>query len=407
MPPKKTITTAENPVDRNRIIDALIAGAAKEYGEGCVARSSDVQSSYLLRRPTGIISLDLAMAGGFPAAAPSVLVGPDGVGKDYLLWRTAAETQKIYGDDFCMACYFTEFRPDKRYMKDYCGFQIAMSEEELVELDKARRSLGQDGLTASELDHYRHQVGNFIAIVGLSADHGFDEVFKFLDANICQIVAVNSIGSMQTEAKEKTESFEEFPQQRNEASLLSRAMPKFSMYLNRGSENGANETSLILVNQVRSTDAAKRTMPGRPAQEKDSYKTASNAWALKHHKAIELFLHNGKRIYEEGSNPPIAVGRKKQWEITKGKLGTHEGLRGEFDYLFGYGADILGDLVNTAVRFGILEVSGSWITYDHEGFKLKAQGIANAMEAVSKRPEFNEHLRTRILQEAQVLCRYK
>jgi hypothetical protein len=400
-----TIVSTVN--ERRLAADKIIAEAAKKYGNGYVERSEKMNSSYLLRRPTGIVSIDIAMAGGWPAAAPSVLVGPDGAGKDYLLWRTAAETQKLYGEEFCMACYFTEFKPDKLFMKDMCGFQIAFTEDEIEELDMARRKMGKPTLTSHDQDHYRHQVGTFIPILGLSADHGFDEVFKFLDANICQIVAVNSIGSMQTEAKENTDSFEEFPQQRNEASLLSKVMPKFSMYLNRSDNDKPNETSLILVNQVRSKDAAQRPMKGRVPQEKDGYKTASNAWALKHHKAIELFVHNGPRIYDEEAKPPLPLGRKKQWELTKGKLGTHEGIKGEFDFFFGEGADILGDLVTTSLKLDIVQANGSWMTYDADGFKFKTQGAARVLELLRKQPELVAHLRERCFQEAGFLCRHR
>jgi hypothetical protein len=213
---------------------------------------------------------------------------------------------------------------------------------------------------------------------------------------------------MQTEAKEQADSYEEFPQQRNEAMLLSKALPQFAMYMNQPDELGRpNETSLILVNQVRSKDAATRVMKGRVPQEKDGYKSAANSWALKHGKAIELFLHNGSKIYDETSKPPQVLGRKKQWEITKGKLGTHEGIKGEFDYFFGFGADILGDLVSTASSLGILEINGAWVSYDQDGFKLKTQGAARVIDALRSRPDFAEHLRLRCYQEANTLCRHR
>jgi recombination protein RecA len=396
--------------DRNAKIDFVIAETAKEHGEGCVVRAEHTFASYTLRRPTGIISIDIAMAGGWPAAAPNVLVGPDGVGKDYLLWRTMAETQRLYGKDFCAACYFTEFKPDKLYMKDYCGLQIAFSEDELADLDLARRSAGGEPLSAADLDHYRRQIGTFIPIYGLSADHGFDKVFDFVDTNYFQIVAVNSIGSLQTEAKEKTESFEEFAQQRNEAMLLSKVMPKFSMYLNRRDEFGRpNESTLILVNQVRSKDAAPKNsfMKGRVPQDKDNYKTASNAHALKHHKAIELFMHNGARIYEEGTTPAFMLGRKKTWELTKGKLGTHEGIKGEFNYFFGEGADVYGDLLNTAVALGVIDQSGSWFSYAEEAeYNFRVNSTAKAQEHLRKSPELVDYIRTQCFRVAGTVCRH-
>lgn len=391
---------------RQASLDKIITEAAKKHGPGCVERAENTNCSYLLRRPTGLISLDIAMAGGWPAAAPSVLVGPDGAGKDYMLWRTAAESQRLYGQDFCMACYFTEFKPDKLYMKDRCGFQIAFSEDEIEELDRARVSNGKPSLNAQAIDHYRHQIGNFLPIFGLSADHGFDLVFDFLEQNYCQIVAVNSIGFLQTEAKEDTDSFEEFAQQRNEATLLNKALPKFAMYMNRKSVNGRpNETSLILVNQVRSKDAAGARPPGRVAQEKDSYKTAANAWALKHGKAIELFLHNGKKIWDLESKPPYALGRIKEWEITKGKLGTHEGIRGEFNYFYGEGADIIGDLADLCLSLGIIEGS-SWYSYDSDGFKFKTQGMPRLLEVIRHDIELQQHLRMRCYQETGTICRH-
>lgn len=408
MAKKQPVAPIPTPEGRKEAIDRIIAEAAKAYGPGCVERSENTYSGYLLRRPTGIISLDIALAGGWPAAAPSVLVGPDGAGKDYLLWRTMAEAQRIYGEEFCAACYFTEFKPDKIYMKDICGFQIAMSEQELEELDRANHAIGKPGFTAHQLDHYRNQIGTFAAIYGISADHGFDQVFEFIKSNYCQIVAVNSIGFMQTEAKEQTESYEDFAQQRNEAMLLSKALPQFAMYMNQPDQYGRpNETSLILVNQVRSKDTATRTMKGRTPQEKDGYKSAANSWALKHGKAIELFLHNGPKIYDTTVTPPEVLGRKKQWETTKGKLGTHEGIKGEFDYFFGYGADILGDLINTSVQLGILEMSGAWISYDQDGFKVKTQGAARMIDVLREKPDFVDHLRTRCLQETNTLCRLR
>lgn len=402
LPESRAPTVAE----RRAAIDRIIDSAAKRYGPGCVERSERTHSSYMLRRPTGILSLDIAMAGGWPAAAPSVIVGPDGAGKDYLLWRTMAEAQRIYGEEFCSAVYFTEFRMDKRYMKDLCGFQIAFSEQEIEEMDRARRAIGQPSFSASQLDHYRHQIGSFIAIYGVSADHGFDELFNLIQTNYCQIVAVNSIGFLQTEAKEQTDSYEEFAQQRNEAMLLSKALPQYAMYLNRPDErNAANETTLLLVNQVRSKDAAVRPMKGRPPQDRDLYKTASNAWALKHGKAIELMIHNGPKKYDEEAKPPYAIGRTKQWEITKGKLGTHEGIRGEFDYFYGFGADILGDLLNYATQAGVITTAGSWMTYDNGSYKLKAQGAARALEILRKEPELADHLRLACLQATETMCR--
>jgi hypothetical protein len=389
---------------RKLMIDQLIEDGERIHGPGKVQRAQDANASYLLRRPTGITSLDIALAGGFPAAAPSVIVGPDGAGKDYMLWLTAAEAQRRYGEDFSMAVYFTEFKPDKHFMKAVCGLQIAYSEEEITELNTARIAAGHEELSNDELDYLRHQVGEIVTIYGVSADKGFDRIFACLESGVFQLIAVNSIGFLQTEAKEDKDSFEEHAQRSSEASLLSRALPKMAMTLNAGTEFGPNESSLILVNQVRSTEHKKPVMKGRMPQAKDEYKTASNSWALKHGKAIELFIHLGGVIYDESTKE--VLGRLRTWEITKGKLGTHEGIKGQFNFFHDGGVDLEGDLLAVCQKFGIITGSG-WYSFDEvDKFKFKLQG-SRVIQRLREDRELFDYLRIRCMQEANVICRLK
>ncbi len=319
----------------------VVAGINAEAGRDVVRVASDASSSYLLRRPTGIISLDLGLAGGFPAAAPTVLTGPDGAGKDYLLWRTCAEAQRIYGDDFACAIYLTEFKADKLFMKDVCGFHVGMTPEEIEELDEARQKAGLPALTDEQREYYAFEIGSPYIIDGVIAEQGFDSILTFVESNTCQIAAVNSIGFLQTAAKEKKEKLEEFAQQANEAMLMTKFMPKLANILNAGGPDGErNETAIILVNQVRSKDEKPRGKPGVPIPERKKYRSAVQAWALKHGKAIELMLHKGKPIWDEEMG--IYVGKESFWELTKGKLGTHEGIKGSYNFFFDGGADIVG-----------------------------------------------------------------
>jgi RecA/RadA recombinase len=390
--------------DRKQRLAAITASINKQYGHNVIQDARQIESTYLLRRPTGILSLDIGLGGGFPASAPSVIVGPDGAGKDYLLWRICAQAQKTYGENFAMAVYLTEFRLDKKYMKDICGFRIAMSEAELDEEDAARVGAGLPPFTDAERAHYADQVGSICVIAGVTAEEGLDAIIAYVQSNACQIVAVNSIGFFQTEAKENTDSFKEFAQQRNEAMLLSKFMPKLAMTLNRDVSLGErNETTVLLINQVRSKDQQGRPMHGRPVLERDKYQSASNSWALKHGKAIELMIHNGKKHYDEAIGK--LIGREKSWTLTKGKLGTHEGIGGTFDYWFEIGVDVLEDLIRTAKGLGVLETSGAWLSYTHDEHGFKAQGEDRARQHLQEHPEIVEHLREACFRAAKVVYR--
>lgn len=405
---KGPVREAVSKADR---VAALLRTVNKPGEPPVIHRAEETASSYLLRRPTGILSLDLALAGGFPASAPIMITGSDGAGKDYLFWRMCAQLQRIYGEDFRIMVYLTEFRPDKPFMRGKCGLKVAMTKDELDEWDEARVRAGHPKLTPEERNRYQEQIGDIHLLEGISAEKAFDVLIKAVATNAYQVIAINSIGFLQTKAKEDVDSFEEFAQQRNEALLMSKFMPKLAMILNRDVYGERNETTVVMINQVRSKDQAPR-MRGRPLQESDKVRSAVQAWALKHGKAIELMLHKGRTHYDEVAK--LYTGRVTKWSLEKGKLGTHDGIRGEYDYFYDDGVDEVGDILKVALDLGVVEQNGSWYSYsdpdaDEGGGDLSflAQGTTRARRALLDRPELRERLRTQCFQAAGVVCRYR
>jgi len=412
-PAKKTKTKAdaEEKVSKKKdkvvlgsdaSIDDIIDSINDELGSDVIRRAEKMSTTYLLRRPTGITTLDCELAGGFPASATTVFVGPDGSGKDYLIWRTCAEVQKIYGDDFCMAAFFTEFKADKPFMRNLCGLEIAMSDEEIEEYNQARDKIGQPRLTDDEVATYQTQTGRILIMDGVTAEKGFDAVIKLVAANKCQIVVINSIGSLQTEAKEALDSFEEFARQASEATLINSFIPKLAMTMNND-RNGRNETALFIVNQMRSKrDAA--PVRGRPVTERDKYEPGSKSWALKHGKAIELSLHKGPKHMDAVTD--LVAGRVVRWSVDKGKLGTHDGLTGEYNFFYDGGVDVVEDLIIACRKYGIIEGT-SWITYEHEEWGFKVNGKDALRMKIQENPDLYDHLRLECFRRAEVIYRWR
>lgn len=396
---KKAAQTAQVT---NHSIQDLIDAVNDQLGTGVIRRASTMETLYLLRRPTGITTLDLALGGGFAASATHVLVGPDGAGKDYLLWKIAAQQQKIYGDDFCMCVYFTEFKADKPFMRDFCGLEIAFSDEEIAAYEDALVRIGYPPLTDEKKAELKTQTGEILIIDGVSADKAFDAIMKMVSYNKCQMIVINSIGSLQTEAKEDVESFEDHPRQSSEAALISRFIPKLSMTLNNDL-HGRNETTLFIVNQMRSKrDAA--PVRGRPATERDKYEPGAKIWSLKHGKAIELSLHKGT-VYRDSANGEVA-GRRIKWEITKGKLGTHDGISGEYDFFYDGGVDLVGDLITACKGEGVLEGT-AYVTYEHPELGFKTHGNEALRRHLQTNPELMEHLRLECFKRRGLVYRFK
>lgn len=395
------------PEDKRARIAHVRDMVNRNFGYQVMRQASKASTSYLLRRPTGITSLDIALGGGFPASAPSVIVGPDGVGKDYLAWLTCAQVQRIYGDNFGMIAYFSEFKPDKPFMRNICGLQIAMTPEELEEWSIAREEAGIDPLTEEEMEGYRTQIGEIEVSYGISADSGLDVIMACVESNAFQVAVVNSIGFLQTEAKEDVDSFADFAQRSSEAALLTKFTPKLAMYLNRGDPadwNMPNETALLLIDQVRAKEGA--VARGRPLAEKEKYRPASGAWAMKHGKAIELVLHKGPVIVVGDGDNKKTVGRQVTWRINKGKLGIHDGVEGKYNYFYDRGVDLEEDLVNVGLDYGVLEKSGNWISLNDDSFECRVNGRPAFAEAIRETEGLFDHLRRACFRAAKVVYRH-
>lgn len=401
--PKKVTKASLAALNKKERIELVMNKINAEHGRKVLKLANDDNCSYLLRRPFGILGLDLPLAGGLPASASSVLMGPDGVGKDYLFWRMLGEQQRLYGDDFACAVYLTEFKQDKFFMKDFCGFHVGFSEEELEELAEARHRARLPDLTSVEIDYYRKQIGMPVIFDGVSADEGFDMLLDFVATNTCQVVGVNSIGNLETEAKKEKDSLKEHAQRASEASLFSRLMPRLANVLNGGGPEGErNQTTPVFINQARAkTDA--RSVPGRPLSEKEKYQGATQSWSLKHLKAVELTLHKGPKLYNDDKTQ---VGRVISWETSKGKLGLHEGLKGTLDFYYDGGIDIYKDLVDTAVGLEVISKSGSWLEYQEDGIHARAQGVDNFRDVLAEGPELVESIRESCFRASGIMYRY-
>lgn len=365
-------------------------------------------TSYLLRRPSGILSLDIALAGGYPAGSMCQICGPDGAGKDYLLGRAFAEQQKIHGDDCALALWNNEFKLDKMFFRNICGVEVALTGEEIDEQRAIREKMGYKPLTSEEEDELTNQIGQFVLIAETLADKALDVVLDLLHANLFQIIAINSLGNLQTIAKDSTDSLGDFAQQSNEALLISKFFPKFFSSLNGYGEDGEkNETTVLATNQMRGKRDV-RKMPGRTLSEGQKTQSALQAHSLKHGKAIDIVLEKGANFIDSTIKPPMRLGREIRWRLEKGKLGTHDGIRGSYNYYYDYGADDLEDLYAVATRMGVIQQNGAHYRYeDPEVGEFRAHGKDGIKRELMKNPAIVESIREACILDAGILARYQ
>ncbi len=392
------------------IISQVMAKVNAAHGAVVVRRASEASTSHVLRRPLGIPDVDLGIGGGWPAGSMNVIGGPDGSGKDYAINKSIAQAQKNYGQEARIAIYSTEFPYDKEYAREKCGVKVADTDEEIAEKNLILERQGLPPLTEEEVAARKEQIGDIILIQGVIMDYGLDIVLELLSTGAFQLIAINSLGVMETLAKEETESVSEHAVQSSEAQLLSRFIPKMFMLLNRpiDANDTRNETTVLVIDQVRANRNQPAARPGMRVPEHFKYQPGSGSRALAHGKAIHLMLHKGAAILDKAFDPPEQIGREINWELVKGKLGTHDGVKGSYEYFYETGADVAQSLFTSGLKYGVISQSGSWYDYMTEDGEvlMHVQGADKARDAIANNQALYDQIWARTLIAAKIFVRY-
>lgn len=371
--------------------------------------ADELASPYILRRPTGIIALDIQLGGGFPAGGPSALSGTYNSGKSYLLYSMFAMQQRIYGDDFLGAIANSESAPDYFFMRK-CGFYVALPESLLEDMNRSRHKSGLPDMSSAELDYWRFQRGHVELIQGDTGEEILDGIEKLNEANCFSLIALDSINALMPTAdadKELTEA--------NMRGAHAQMCKKFWLHYTPTVRKGTNLTTFMFTQQVVQADLSRVA----PFMQKFMPTTETKgAEATKHYKLIDVIV--------EGSTAPALIknadkvveAKEITFSVKKGKAGTHDNIKGK--YVFNYdsaagtlGADIYGDLFVEAARRGaVINSNGTLYAINTAtGSPLDEITYKNDRELIERLradPPFEMSLRYSILYAAGIReCLYR
>jgi len=340
---------------------------------GAISFAEDTDGSFILRRPTGILSLDNALRGGFPKGIIEI-IGEPNIGKTALVCKTAVEVQNNYKENSCIGIIAIE-KFDKKFWKDL-GLKIAFSDEEIKYMEEG---LGRK-LTETEYSQYKEQVGEIVISPALTVEDALEVCLGMVKSKLFQLIIVDSIGAVVTDAQnEKTLDEKTY-------GGIAGPMGTFVNKVNLLNEN----TTILIVNQLR--DNLKMKNPYD-----DPYKEAGG-WALKHAKLVSLRMTRGEQIKKKVQTNDLIIGRYVNWVIKKGKGGTPEGSKGSYPFYkgkYGYtlGIDTIQDIILTGVEYDVIEKAGAWFSFDGE--KL-GQGLEEATENLRKTPKKVEEIVSKV-----------
>ena len=314
-------------------LEEAIEEIKQRFGEGAIMKLKEVGAVDVDVIPTGAISLDLALGvGGIPRGRVIEIYGPEGGGKTSLALHILAEAQKMG------------------------GVGAFIDAEHALDPDWARKiGVNVDDLLISQPD---------------SGEQALQIVETLVKSGEVDVIVVDSVAAL-TPRAEIAGEMGEF-QIGLQARIMSQALRKLSGIIAK------TKTVVVFLNQTRMKIGV---MWGNP-------ETTPGGLALKFYASVRIDL---RRIAQIKHGEEI-IGSRIKAKIVKNKVAAPFKTT-EFDIYYNEGISFLADLLNTALKQGIIKKLGTWLQYEER--KL-GQGMEQSKQFLKENPEIAKKIREAI-----------
>jgi recombination protein RecA len=316
--------------EKEKLLAAAISQIEKDHGKGAIMRlgSRDVLVPVSVI-PSGCLSIDAALGvGGFPRGRVIEIYGPESGGKTTMTLHVIAEAQKL-------------------------GGQAAFIDAEHALDPVYARKLGVD-------------VDNLLVSQPDNGEQALEIAETLIRSGGVDIVVVDSVAALVPKAELEGDMGD--PQMGLQARLMSQALRKLTGIVSK------SRTCLIFINQIREKIGV---MFGNP-------ETTTGGRALKFYASMRVDIRRIQAI-KEGAK---VVGSRTRAKIVKNKVAAPF-REAEFDIVYGEGISREGDLIDLGVEKGVLEKSGTWISF---GGERMGQGRENARIFLKENKDIRDKL---------------
>jgi len=323
---------AEN---KKQTLENALKQIESQFGKGTIMKLGAREAVEVPSISTGSFGLDKALGiGGLPKGRVVEIYGPESSGKTTLTLQIIAECQKAGGS---AAFIDAEHALDPVYAK-------ALG----VDIDELLLSQPDTGEQALEVTDMLVKSGSL------------------------DVIVVDSVAALVPRAELEGEMGDSHVGL--QARLMSQALRKIT-----GSIQKSN-TLVIFINQIRMKIGV---MFGSP-------ETTTGGNALKFYSSVRLDIRRVGAI-KEGDE---IVGNETRVKVVKNKMAPPFKVV-DFQILYGKGINRMAEIIEFAVKKGIVEKAGSW--YSFEGEKI-GQGIGNASQYLSDNPKILEKIEKSIVE---------
>ena len=313
--PSLRLVEKEN-MDRTKALDAAVTQIERAFGKGSIMKLGQEGSAVdIASISTGSLGLDLALGiGGLPRGRVVEIYGPESSGKTTLALHVIAEAQKLSGT---------------------CAFIDA---EHALDPGYARK-LGVD-------------LDNLLISPPDAGEQALEIADTLVRSGAIDVLVIDSVAALTPRAELEGEMGDNH--MGLHARLMSQALRKLTSSVSR------SNTLIIFINQIRMKIGV---MFGNP-------ETTTGGNALKFYASVRLDIRRIGQIKDKDE----VVGNQTRVKVVKNKVAPPFKVI-EFDIMYGEGISKTGELIDLGVKLGILDKSGSWISYDGDRI---GQGRENA-----------------------------
>lgn len=308
MAKKESKTMAKKSADdsgRKEALDLAVSQISKQFGDGSIMKLGDAYKINVDTSPSGTLSLDLALGGGYPRGRIIEIYGPESSGKTTLALHAVAEIQKAGGT---AAFIDAEHALDPQYA--------------------GRLGVNINDLLVSQPDN---------------GEQALEIVETLVRSNAVDVIVLDSVAALVPQAEIDGDMGDSLPGL--QARLMSQALRKLTGIINK------SKATVIFINQIRMKIGV---MFGNP-------ETTTGGNALKFYASQRLDIRRIGQI-KQGDD---VIGNRVRVKIVKNKIAPPF-RQAEFDIMYNEGISTTGDVLDLAVMHDIVQKSGAFYKYNDE-----------------------------------------
>jgi len=294
---------SDNSEGKKAALGLAVDQITKQFGAGSIMTLGDAYKISVETVPSGTLSLDLALGGGYPKGRIVEVYGPESSGKTTLTLHAIAEVQKQGGT---AAFVDAEHALDPAYAK--------------------RLGVDVSSLLVSQPDN---------------GEQALEIVETLVRSNAVDIIVLDSVAALVPQAEIDGDMGDSLPGL--QARLMSQALRKLTGIINK------SKATVVFINQIRMKIGV---MFGNP-------ETTTGGNALKFYASQRIDI---RRIGQIKVGDDI-IGNRTRVKVVKNKIAPPF-RQTEFDIMYNDGISITGDVLDLAAANEVIVKSGAFYKYN-------------------------------------------